>query len=501
MPLNIILFQVDQLAAQWLPAYGKRLVKTPNLDGLADNGVVFDNNYCNSPLCSPSRFSMLAGALPSRIGAYDNASDFPSDVPTVAHYLRLRGYSTVLAGKTHFCGPDQLHGFEKRLTTDIYPSDYGWTPDWEHPERRPSWYHNMVNVRDAGVAARTNQLDYDEEVIFSARRELFDIARSADDRPFFMMISLTHPHDPYVQRKEFVDLYPLDAIDLPSVRASDVPLDPHSARLRQVSAMDEFEIDDEMIIRARRSYYASISYIDRQLGLVLQTLRESGQLDRSAIVFTSDHGDMLGERGLWYKMSWLEPSARLPLVIHAPRIAKPSRVSRSVSLMDLLPTFVELSGAPPVDPGTIDGRSLVPHLTGSGGHDEAIGVYLGEGAIAPLFMIRRGRWKFIASMPDPDQLYDLSNDPQERLNLAGSPEQEPVVRAFRQELATRFDASALRDQVVASQKRRRLVDAAMRQGAWTSWDHQPVTDASRSYVRSQLVLDDIDASRRWPRPG
>ena len=498
MPPNILLFQVDQLGAQWLPAYGHRAVWTPNLRKLADTGVVFEANYCNAPLCSPSRFSMLTGALPSRIGAYDNAADFPADLPTLAHYLRRSGYLTVLSGKTHFCGPDQLHGFEKRLTTDIYPSDYGWTPDWEHPLHRPSWYHNMQNVRDAGVAARTNQLDYDEEVVFAARRELFDIARAKDSRPFFMMVSLTHPHDPYVQRQEFVDLYRPQSVDLPTVRLGDVPLDPHSARLRFVSDMDAFAITDEMIVRARRSYFASISYIDHQLGLILETLRETGQLDQTIIVFTSDHGDMLGERGLWYKMSWFDPAARLPLIIHAPARFASGRVSQVVSLVDLLPTLVEFGGGALESSAAIDGRSLVPHLERTGGHDEAIGVYLGEGAIAPLFMIRRGRWKFVASAPDPDQLYDLTADPDERVNLAGQQEHATRLTEFHLELARRFDARRLHDQVIDSQRRRRLIDAAMRRGAWTSWDHQPSVDASRAYVRSQLVLDDIDAARRWP---
>jgi len=496
---DILLFQVDQLGAQWLPFHGHPLVQAPVLQRLAETGVVFDANYCNAPLCSPSRFSMLTGALPSRIGAYDNAADFPGDLPTLAHHLRLLGYRTVLSGKTHFCGPDQLHGFERRLTTDIYPSDYGWTPDWEHPERRPSWYHNMINVRNAGVAFRTNQLDYDEEVVFAAERELFDVARGSDERPLFMMVSLTHPHDPYVQRPEYVELYPEDAIDLPATRACDVPLDPHSARLRHISAMDEFEITDAMIRRARRSYYASISYVDRQLGRILTTLAEIGRLERTVLLFTSDHGDLLGERGLWYKMSWFEPSARLPLLVHAPFLFGPRRVSAAVSLVDVLPTLVELAGGE-VDPALpLDGRSLLPHLSGTGGHDEALGVYLGEGAIAPLFMLRRGQWKFVASAPDPDQLYDLATDPHERRNLAAEPAHSARVQALRDELTLRFNAARLRDEVIASQRRRRLVDAAMRHGAWTSWDFQPYHDAATSYVRSQLVLDDLDAARRWPR--
>jgi choline-sulfatase len=129
----------DQLTARALPAYGNTIAKTPHIDSLAAAGVVFDSFYCNSPLCAPSRFSFLSGRQVSAIGAYDNAAEFPAQVPTFAHYLRRAGYQTVLSGKMHFCGADQLHGFEQRLTTDIYPADFGWTPDWTRFEHRPSW--------------------------------------------------------------------------------------------------------------------------------------------------------------------------------------------------------------------------------------------------------------------------------------------------------------------------------------------------------------------------
>ena len=112
---------------------------------------MFDSAYCASPLCAPSRASFMSGLLPSRTRVYDNAAEFAAEIPTFAHALRLRGYRTILSGKMHFCGPDQLHGFEQRLTTDIYPADFGWTPDWDRPDHRPSWYHNMSSVRDAGV--------------------------------------------------------------------------------------------------------------------------------------------------------------------------------------------------------------------------------------------------------------------------------------------------------------------------------------------------------------
>src|ERR1700758_1410130 len=168
---NLLVLMADQLTARALRAYGGKVAKTPHIDALAAGGVVFDSFYCNSPLCAPSRYSFMTGQLPAKIGAFDNAAELAAEIPTFAHYLRHAGYLTPLSGKMHFCGADQLHGFEERLTTDIYPADFGWTPDWERPELRPSWYHNMSSVTDAGPCVRTNQLDFDDEVMFCARRK------------------------------------------------------------------------------------------------------------------------------------------------------------------------------------------------------------------------------------------------------------------------------------------------------------------------------------------
>ena len=147
---NILIVMADQMAAAFLPIYGHPLVRAPTIQALGGDGVVFDSAYCASPLCAPSRASFMSGLLPSRTRVYDNAAEFGADIPTFAHALRLRDYRTILSGKMHFCGPDQLHGFEQRLTTDIYPADFNWTPDWARPEYRPSWYHNMSSVQDAG---------------------------------------------------------------------------------------------------------------------------------------------------------------------------------------------------------------------------------------------------------------------------------------------------------------------------------------------------------------
>lgn len=140
---NILYIMADQMSAPLLKMYNKdSVIKTPNLDRLASEGVVFESAYCNSPLCAPSRFSMVTGQLPSKIGGYDNAADLSSDIPTYAHYLRKEGYHTALSGKMHFVGADQLHGFEERLTSDIYPGDYGWSVNWDEPVSIcNSWLH------------------------------------------------------------------------------------------------------------------------------------------------------------------------------------------------------------------------------------------------------------------------------------------------------------------------------------------------------------------------
>lgn len=493
---NLLFVMADQLAASFLPSYGHPVVKAPSLERLAERGAQFSSMYSNSPLCAPARFAMMSGQLNSRIGAYDNASEFCASIPTFAHHLRSAGYQTCLAGKMHFVGPDQLHGFEERLTTDIYPADFGWTPDWEEADGRFDWwFHNMDSVLNAGVAEASNQLDFDDDVGFRSVRKLRDLARSSDPRPWMLTASFTHPHDPYVMRQHYWDRYDHDAIDMPVVGPIPVErLDPHSRRLRNVSAMDVAEITDAHIRKARHAYYSSIAYVDDWVGQLLQTLQACALADNTVVVFTADHGDMLGERGLWYKMNFFEGASRIPLIIAGPGI-EPARVAEHVSLLDVLPTLLDLAGA--ALPETADGTTLMPLLGGDREPDRSVlGEYLGEGAVAPILMIRRGRHKFVFCEADPPQLYDLDADPHELLNLATDPASAETVRSFEAEVHQRWDPKSLRESVVANQRARRTVDAALRTGRHTSWDHQPTTDSSQQYMRNHLDLNVVEQSRR-----
>jgi len=499
---NVLFVMADQLAAGVLASYGGS-ADAPNLGSLAAEGVVFERAYCNSPLCTPSRSSLMTGQLPSRNGVYDNGAELPASTPSMAHYLRSAGYFTCLAGKMHFVGPDQLHGFEERITTDIYPAGLHWTPDWRRPlEERLPWYHDMSSVLEAGISEATLQLDFDEDVAHSVVRKIYDLARSADDRPFFLVASFSHPHDPFEAPHAYWDRY--DDGDLPVVRA--VADDPHSRRLRTMCETDRHDISEELIRRARHGYYALVSYVDDKLGQLLAALEATGLRDDTIVVFASDHGELLGERGLWYKMSFFEPSALVPLIVHAPGRFEPGRVAQPVSLVDLLPTFVEVAASPsesklqsatwsPAAP--LDGLSLVPLLLGdAGGPDQVVAEYLAEGVFAPLVMIRRGAYKLVHCPDDPDQLFDLDADPHELTNLA---EAEPELAAsLRAEVAARWDLEALADDVHASQRRRLGILDALAKGEQTSWDYVPPSDSRSRYVRGKNFWAPFAAARLRP---
>ena len=506
---NILIVMADQLTAKALGCYGNNEVISPNIDHLAGQGVLFENAYTSSPLCTPARYAFMTGQNISRCGGYDNASYMPATMPTFAHYMRLMGYRTCLSGKMHFVGPDQLHGFEERLTTDIYPADFGWVPDWNNPDQRIDlWYHNMSSVQQAGVAAITNQLTYDDEVGAQAMRAIYDHARSEDERPLCLVASFIHPHDPYATRQKYWDLYEDINISLPSVaRPIGGQPDPHNARLEDVIAIDSVDISDQDIINARRAYYGNVTYVDDWLGRLQDTLEECGMDENTTVIFTSDHGDMLGEYGLWYKMSFREWSCRIPVIVYNPGKLEPRRVSQPVAHVDILPTLIDMAseatGADkpdPIDP--LDGRSLWPLCCGadSSESDAVVSEYLAEGTGAPMLMLRMGHYKFICCPTDPDQLFDLSQDPDEQHNLAGNENQRDRLSAFRAEADSHWNADELKNRIIENQVRRRRVHEALRIGSYRGWDYNPARDPAQEYTRSHMDLTRFDVTSRYPKP-
>jgi choline-sulfatase len=498
---NILIFMVDQLSGTLFPNGPAEFLHVPNLRALATRSARFVNTYTASPLCAPARAALMSGQLASRTRVYDNAAEFAASVPTFAHHLRRAGYRTVLSGKMHFVGPDQLHGFEERLTTDIYPADFGWTPDYRKPgERIQWWYHNLGSVTGAGVAEISNQMEYDDEVAFHGEAEIYRLARRRENQPWCLTVSFSHPHDPYVARPQFWDLYedcPALEPDVPEIPYDEQ--DAHSRRLCDASDYTSFNISPEHVRRSRRAYFGNISFLDETIGRILGALERCRMAEDTIVVFCADHGDMLGERGLWFKMSFFEGSARVPLLISAPGLT-PVRIDAPVSTLDLTPTLADLADVDlaEVMPWT-DGESLIPLARGAVRETPVLMEYAAEGSYAPLVSIREGRLKFIHCELDPPQLFDLEADPRELTNLALDPAHAETVAAFMKRVRARWDMARFDDDVRDSQARRWVVYEALRNGAYYPWDFQPLQKASERYMRNHMDLNVLEENARFPR--
>lgn len=466
--MNVLLVMVDQLMPFLTGAYGHPVVRTPALDRLAAEGVRFDAAYTPYPLCSPARAALMTGRHASDLGCYDNASILHADEPTIAHHLTNAGYETVLSGKMHFVGPDQLHGFRRRLTTDVYPAGMDWVPTQDEEGRFVRGGHAKMYVPPrVGVAAWTKFLAYDEETHFRALEYL----RGEHAEPFFLVASYHHPHDPFVVTQELWDLYEGAEIALPERR------DPNYTSMdlwaNEAHETDSVDLDSQENMTAlRRAYYGLVTYVDRKLGELLAALEETGRADDTVVVFTSDHGDMLGERRMVQKRCFYEWSARVPLVVRFPDGSHAGEaVARPVSLLDLAPTLLELAGVEP--PLPLDGASLFDDRERT-----ILSEYHVEKVRAPCFMARRGRHKLIHVHGHDSRLFDVEADPGEWEPL-DLPEVEAELRA---EILARFDPQRIAADGAESVRRRELIARAMQRNG-TQWDYQPEFDARRQYVR------------------
>jgi len=486
---NIMLVMADQMTPFMTGAYGNRQAVTPNIDRLSEEGVRFDAAYTPCPLCAPARASMLTGKYVSEIGTIDNGNEWSAELPTMAHHLRMTGYETVLTGKMHMIGPDQLHGFEKRLTTDIYPADFSWTavrPDV--PRLNPHGLPIATPYVNAGVRPWTFQLAYDEETQFRALEYLRNRAGKGGLRPFFLCVSYSHPHDPFHTTQDLWDLYSHDDIETPDTGESfeSFAMDEW---LKVFHGLDAVDVMCEETLRdLRHAYLANCSFVDRKLGELVDALRRAGESDNTLIIFTSDHGDMLGERSMVQKRCFYEWSARVPLVFHWPgRWSSARSVAEPVSLLDFLPTINEVIGGP--EPVDVDGRSFLDLLDGRepAQEREVFSEYHGEGMLAPCFMLRKGDYKYVYVHGGGEQLFDLACDPDERANLAARPDSRAVAEAMKARVMERFDPDRIEREVRLSQRRRGFVKQAWECGKRPSWDYQPLFDAERMYVRGKAV--------------
>jgi choline-sulfatase len=448
----------DEHAPQFSGPHGHPLVRTPHLDRLAAGGVYFENTYCNSPLCVPSRMSFMTGQYVHHNGAYDNGSPLAPDAVTWAYLLRAAGYDVVLSGKQHFIGLDQLHGFRAQLARDLHAEHAHPIFDWSEGTRvAPKPWPSLAQ---AGPGS-TTEIEVDDQVEAAALAYLRDPARK--EQPWALNVSFIAPHFPLVVPQRFWDLYPPDAVDLPTIPPGHLATQhPVYKRMQRMFGMVDFS--EDLVRRGRAGYYGLISYLDEKIGRLLDALEEIGQRENTLVVYTADHGEMAGEHGMWRKSNFYEYSARVPLYLSWPgTLPAGRRVRGVVSLVDVVATMLDAAAVPPVAP--LDGESLLPLAQGTTGaaeqwKDEAFSEYLAHGVARPMAMFRRGRFKLNYSLDDPVELYDLEADPGELANLADDPRYVAVREELRAALLAHWDPVVLEQRVRQSQQERLLIRAA-----------------------------------------
>jgi len=490
---NILVIMADQLTPFLLGAYGHPNIKTPNIDKLADEGTCFDATYTASPICVPARAGFMTGRYTSRIDCNDNGDAFPSLTPTFAHYLTNAGYETTLSGKMHFVGPDQLHGFKRRLTTDVYPSGYDWSYDpIEDGDELAFNFHKQYLAENCGPGW-VLELQFDEEVQYRSLEYL----RSKPEQPFAHVVSFTSPHPPLIAPKKFWDMYEGVEIDLPhypdNLKESYSAMDHALSRWHGTDRHGDSLFTEENLRYIRRGYYALISYFDSKVGELLDVLEEQGLRENTAIILTADHGDMMGEKQMIQKRSFYEWSSRIPLIASIPGVS-PSDVAinQPASLIDIAPTLLDIAGVDQETRTKMEGRSLMPLLQGeSQPNRDAISEYHAEGVFRACIMLRNQRYKYVFIEDAEPQLFDLVDDPGEWINLATNPEFKAIENEFRKTINSRFDVKNISPNIESKLRKKKIINAAMHANN-LGWDYQPFFDAAQQYVRA-------DAEKKYVR--
>lgn len=422
---NILVIMTDQHSKFFLGTYGNKLVRTPNLDRLAKQGMKFTNTYCAAPLCVPSRMSFLTSQSPTNNEVWNNNHILNSGIPTWATLLSTAGYETSLLGRMHFSDIDQHHGFEYRPVSERGAGPVGFThkggPFWTKFPGKTSG-QSRAGVEIAGTG-HTHYQWSDEERTRVTVEWLKEKAKNPS-HPFAAVLGYVLPHCPYVALKDLFDYY-YDKIEIPSAECEQPDT---IKRFRKIRGLIDPELPKERIRVALAAYYALCEHIDSLIGNVLDTLESTGLAENTLVIYTSDHGEMAGEHGCWWKSNYYEGSAGVPMIARWPGVINPDTISNNVcNLMDIGPTLAEIAGTS--FPYGIDGRSMLEIMKNGNDQNWENETFCEfadfNGGQFPSKMIRSGPWKlwFYADNEklapalfnldeDPNELNDLGTDPQ-----------------------------------------------------------------------------------------
>ena len=447
-PPNILVIMSDEHDPAVMGSSGHPLVQTPNLDRLAAAGTVFDNAYCNSPICVPSRMAFLTGNYCHRIGVWDLGSPLRADLPTFGHYCTAAGYETVLCGRTHMAGGDRLHGFGTRLFDDMDTWRGRQAPRRTPEARRGSNSH----VTECGPGPGA-WYDYDTTVADLSVRFLEGKAAQPPQRPWLLYSGLMYPHFPLTCPPEYYRRYDPAAVTPADLRGETLESQhPAIRQLRYFFRNDEI-VPEPVQRRALASYYGLVTLVDDLVGGMLAVIDNSPLRDNTVVIYLSDHGEMAGQHGIWQKQCFYESSVRVPMILRTPHAAAGQRIGANVSLVDVLPTLLDLAG---IDiPSGLPGASLAQMQPGTGGAERPVfSEYHAQGMLEGGFMIKRGDWKYNYYVGHEPQLFDLRADPGEFHDLAADQRCAPVRAALHRELLNIADPEQVSEQALRDQEGR-----------------------------------------------
>ena len=481
---NILFLMSDEHSPHAIGCEGNPIVQTPTLDRLAESGSYFENAYCQVPLCTPSRMCMLTGKHAHRCSAWTNGSVlFPEHLTMPAHFAQ-HGYATALIGKMHFGGKEQHHGFQARPYGDLR----GYAGHQTDPLDTPPG--TRERTRQAGITEIPASL-LQERVINTETLEY--LRGQPPEQPWFLLASYSRPHFPLTAPKRLFDKYWPDNVDMPNIPPGHLEKTHRFAKgLRE--NFNTKAILPEETKRARAAYYACCEFLDECIGDLLALLERAGLLENTIIVYTTDHGEMAGEHGQWWKSSYYEAAARVPLIISDRRLEQShgTRITSPVELNDLFPTLCARAGIP--IPDSLDGADVTNLMSGNteGWRDTAITEYWATQTTGPMRMLRTSRYKYVAFPEDESILFDLENDPDEFENLAGQAEYRQLEASLHEQLMSGFTWESVSQQIAADKARSRDFKEAWGGGTpnqYTLPDGR-IVDAETCLYRPSVVSPD-----------
>lgn len=420
-PQNLLFILSDQHNPEVMGCAGHPVVKTPNMDRLAREGIRFTNAYTPCPICVPARASLATGRYVHEIRFWDNATPYDGSIRSWSHRLREAGHLVSAIGKLHYRSDKEDAGFGEAINNlhvlDGVGDVIGLVRKGANERGGARKYAREIGPRESSYTR------YDRDIAARSAEWLRARAAAPEERPWLLFVGFVMPHFPLYAPPEFYDLYPIDEVPAPRLTgASERIRHPFLLEMARVLPYDKY-FDEHSRRVAIASYFGMVSLLDHHIGQLMQVLAETGLERNTRVIYVSDHGEMLGNHGMWGKMCFYQESVGIPLIVKGEGVPAGRVESAPVSLVDFYPTFLEAVGLAPdlAEQRELRGRSLFATLQRPDRDREIFSEYHAAAAVTGSYMLRRGRWKYIHYVGMAPQLFDLETDPHERDDLGESP--------------------------------------------------------------------------------